>query len=175
MNKTMKIALCIGLAGLGMFVWTHFAAAKGKPAKTPVVVTFLSGDVTAAPQTLPGPFTATIDFLKYIPFICPTSPSGGEEVLRFLQTKNPITYNSLSINVSRTPLYNRLDFETKIDGISYIVTMNAFLGGTGATSTPTLDIVNLLEGRFAISKGKQIAVTSGDPVRQVNLDFTMSK
>ena len=66
MNKTMKIALCIGLTGLGMFVWTHFAAAKGKPA--PVVVTFLSGDVSAAPQTLGGPFTASIDFAKHLAY-----------------------------------------------------------------------------------------------------------
>jgi len=175
MNKTMKIALCIGLTGLGVFVWTQVAAAKGKPAKTPVVVTFLAGDVAAEPQALPGPFTATIDFLKYIPFICPDSPAGGEAVLRFLQTKNPITYTSLSIKLAGTPLYSRLDFVTQIDGVSYTVTMNAFISGTGVTSTPGLDTVNLLEGRFAIIKGRHLAVTAGDPVRQVNLDFTMSK
>jgi hypothetical protein len=174
MNKTRKVALCISLVGIGVFVWAQVAAA-GKPAKTPVLVTFLSGDVIAEPQTLPGPFTATIDFLKYIPFICPDSPAGGEEVLRFLQTKNPITYTSLAVKVSADPLYNRLDFNATIDGVAYTITMNAFLGGTGLTSTPELDTVNLLEGRFAIIKGKHLAVTAGDPVRQVNLDFTMTK
>jgi hypothetical protein len=175
MNKITKVALCISLVGIGVFVWTQVAAAKGKPAKTPVVVTFLAGDVAAKPQALPGPFTATIDFLKYIPFICPTSPAGGEEVLRFLQTKNPITYTSLSVELAGTPLCSRLDFVTNIDGVSYTVTMNAFISGTGVTSTPGLDTVNLLEGRFAIAKGRKIAVTAGDPVRQVNLDFTMTK
>ncbi len=174
MNKTMKIALCISLTGLGMFVWTHFAAAKGNPHTAPVVVTFLSGDVVAAPQSLGGPFTATIDFLKYIPYICPDSPAGGEAVLHFLQTKNPITYTSLGISLS-DPLHSRLDFKTEIDNIVYTVTMNAFLGGTGVTSTPTLDTVNLLEGRFAVMKGKKLAAVSGDPIRQVNLDFTMTK
>jgi len=174
MNKTIKVALCIGLAGFGVFVWTHSATA-GKPPAAPVVVTFLSGDVSAEPQTLPGPFTATIDFLKYIPYICPDSPAGGEAVLRYLQTKNPITYTSLAVKVNADPLFNRLDFKTMIDGVSYTVTMNAFLGGTGATSTPGLYTVNLLEGRFAIIKGKHLAVTAGDPVRQVNLDFTMTK
>jgi hypothetical protein len=43
-----------------------------------------------------GPFTATIDFLKYIPFICPDSPPGGEAVLNFLQTK--ILFLSLGIS-----------------------------------------------------------------------------
>jgi hypothetical protein len=175
MNKTMKIALCIGLTGLSMFVWTHFAAAKGKPASTPVVVTFLSGDVTAAPQPLGGPFTATINFLKYIPYICPDSPAGGEAVLNFLQTKNPITYDSLAVKVCVDPLFSRLDFKATIDGVSYTVTMNAFLGGLPTESTPTLDTIHLREGRFAINKGPKLALCAGDPVRQVNLDFSMTK
>jgi len=184
MNKTMKIALCIGLTGLGMFVWTHFADAKGKPPSAPVVVTFLSGDVSApeplaghfaAGDIVGGPFMATIDFEKYIPFICPTSPPGGEAVLNFLQTKNPITYDSLSISVSkRGPLYSRLDFSVKIDGVPYLVTMNAFLSGT-TESTPTLDTIHLREGRFAVQSGNKILVVSGTPVRQVNLDFSMTK
>ena len=178
MNKTMKIALCIGLTGLGMFVWTHFAAA-GKPTRpspAPVVVTFTAGDVIAEPQPLVGPFNATIDFLKYIPYICHDSPAGGEEVLNFLQTQNPITYSSIAISLSKKgPLYDRVSFNVTIDGVVYYVTMNAFVSGTGVTSTPTLNIVNLLEGRFAISKDRKLAVVSGDPVRQVNLDFTMSK
>jgi hypothetical protein len=182
MNKTMKVALCIGLAGLGVFVWTHSAtaakppSAPGKPPSAPVVVTFLSGDVSAAPQPLGGPFTATINFLKYISYICADSPAGGEELLRFLQTKNPITYTALSISLSKAgPLYDRLDFKATIDAVSYTVTMNAFLGGTGVTSTPALDTVNLREGRFAINKGPKLAVVAGIPVRQVNLDFTMTK
>jgi hypothetical protein len=184
MNKTMKIALCIGLTGLGMFVWTHFAAAKGKPASTPVVVTFLSGDVIATQPLVGrftsnaivgGPFTAIIDFLKYIPYICPDSPAGGEAVLKYLQDKNPITYDSLSVKVNADPLFSRLDFKATIDGVSYTVTMNAFLGGLPTESTPTLDTIHLREGRFAINKGAKLAVVAGDPVRQVNLDFSMTK
>jgi hypothetical protein len=182
MNKTMKVALCIGLAGLGVFVWTHSATAA-KPPSAPVVVTFLSGDVSAeqplagrftANAIVGGPFTATIDFLKYIPYICADSPAGGEELLRFLQTKNPITYNSLAVKVCVDPLFSRLDFKATIDGVSYTVTMNAFLGGT-IESTPTLDTIHLREGRFAINKGPKVAVVAGTPVRQVNLDFSMTK
>jgi hypothetical protein len=173
MNKTIKVALCISLAGIGVFVWPHVATA-GKPNGVPTVVTFLSGDVIAAPQTLPGPFTATIDFTKYIPYICPDSPAGGKAVLEFLQTKNPITYTSLAVKVNADPLYNRLDFKTTINGVRYTVTMNAFMGGT-IESTPTLDTVSLREGRFAINMGSKLAVVAGTPVRQVNLDFSMTK
>jgi hypothetical protein len=116
--------------------------------------------------------------LKYIPYICPElSPAGVEGsavLLRFLQTKNPITYNSLAVKVSVDPLFSRLDFTATIDGVSYTVTMNAFLGGT-IESTPTLDTIHLREGRFAINKGPKVAVVAGTPVRQVNLDFSMTK
>ena len=173
MNKTIKVALCISLVGIGVFVWTHVATAA-KPPSAPVVVTFLSGDVIAEPQTLPGPFTATIDFLKYIPYICPDSPAGGEAVLRYLQTKNSITYTSLAVKVNADPLFNRLDFKTTIDGVSYTVTMNAFMGGT-IESTPTLATVSLREGRFAIMSKNKLLVVAGTPVRQVNLDFTMTR
>ena len=69
MNKTIKVALCISLVGVGVLVWTNFAVAG--PRK-PSVVTFISGDVIAAPQALApsgartyiGPFTASIDFAK---------------------------------------------------------------------------------------------------------------
>jgi len=46
MNKITKVALCIGLAGMGLFALTHLAAAKTPAA--PVTVTFLSGDVSSA-------------------------------------------------------------------------------------------------------------------------------
>jgi hypothetical protein len=174
MNKTIKVALCISLVGIGVFVWTQVAAA-GKPAKTPVLVTFLSGDVIAEPQTLPGPFTATIDFLKYIPFICPDSPAGGEAVLNFLQTENPITYDSLAVKVSSDPLYSRLDFKATIDGVPYTITMNAFLGGLPTESTPGLNTYHWREGRFAVQSRNTILVVAGTPVRQVNLDFSMTK
>jgi hypothetical protein len=184
MNKTMKVALCIGLAGLGVLVGTHSATAA-KPSSAPVLVTFISGDVSATQPLagrftsnaiVGGPFPATIDFEKYIPFICADSPAGGEAVLKYLQTQNPITYTSLAVKVNADPLFNRLDFKTTIDGVSYTVTMNAFLGGTGIThTTPTLDTINLREGRFAVQSGNKILVVAGTPVRQVNLDFSMTK
>ena len=174
MNKTMKIALCIGLTGLGMFVWTHFAAAKGKPAKTPVVVTFLSGDVTAAPQTLPGPFTATIYFEGYIPYLCPDCPAGGAAVLNFLQAKNPITYDSLSIKTSGAPLYSRLDFKATIDGKTYTITMNAFRSGTTEVTT-TLDTMHWSNGRFAVMSKNKLLVVAGYPDGIADVAFTMTK
>jgi hypothetical protein len=184
MSKTMKIVLCVGLAGLGVFVWTHSATAA-KPPSAPVLVTFISGDVSATQPLagrftsnaiVGGPFTATIDFEKYIPYICADSPAGGEAVLNFLQAQNPITYDSLAVKVNGDPLFNRLDFKTTIDGVSYTVTMNAFLGGTGIThTTPTLDTINLREGRFAIMSKNRLLVVAGTPVRQVNLDFSMTK
>ncbi|MFH1717353.1 MAG: hypothetical protein ABIF19_08390 [Planctomycetota bacterium] len=178
MNKTMKIALCISLVGIGVFVWTQVASA-GKPLPpptAPVVVTFLSGDVSAAPQALPGPFTATIDFLKYIPYICADSPlgvAGSEELLRMLQTKNPITYESLSITVSRKGTHT-LNFNVKIDGVSYLLQMNLFNSDT-TESTPMLDTIRLHEGRFAIGIGKKYIVFVGSPTKPVNLDFSMTK
>jgi hypothetical protein len=185
MNKIAKVALCIGLAGIGVFVWAHSANA-GKPPSAPVVVTFLSGDVIAEPQPLAGPFragnivggpfTATIDFEKYIPYICPDSPLGDEAVLKYLQTQNSITYDTLSISIKsmKGALYAWLDFRVTIDGVHYDVIMNAFLSGW-AESTPTLDTIHLREGRFAVQSGKKLLVIAGTPVRQVNLDFSMTK
>jgi hypothetical protein len=185
MNKVTKTISCIGLVAVGVFVWPHVAAA-GKPPAAPVVVTFLSGDVVADPQPLAGrstagnivggPFTATIDFLKYVPYLCRDSPPGGEAVLHFLQTQNPITYDtlSISINTKKGALYAWLDFGVTIDGVAYDVVMNAFLSGW-VESTPTLDTFHLREGRFAVQSGNKLLVVAGTPVRQVNLDFSMTK
>jgi hypothetical protein len=174
MNRILKVALCIGLAGISVLAGTHLATAKAPAA--PVVVTFLSGDVSAASQPLGGPFTATIDFEKYISYICPTSPPGGEAVLKYLQTKNPITYDSLSlsINSKKGALYARLDFRVTIAGVPYDVIMNAFLSGW-TESTPMLDTIHLREGRFAVQSGNKLLVVAGTPVRQVNLDFSITK
>ncbi len=177
MNKTIKVALCISLAGIGVFVWTHSASAgKPLPPTAPVVVTFLSGDVSAAPQALPGPFTATIDFLRYIPYICADSPLGvadSERLLRMLQTKNPITYESLSITVSRIGTHT-LNFKVQINGVPYTIQMNLFSSDT-TESTPTLDTVHLREGRFAIMSGNEYVLFAGEPTKPVNLDFSMTK
>jgi len=181
MNKTMKVALCIGLAGLGVFVWTHSAAAKGKPAPAPVVVTFLSGDVSAAPQALPGPFTATIDFAKFIPYICPISPlgiEGGTALLNKLASKNPITYSSLTITLGTIePCY--LGFRTTVDGVAYIVAFNNFKGGTGLTSTPTLDTFDYSQGAFAVtdSRGRVLVIASKcvGGVNPASVNFTRTK
>ena len=179
MNKTMKIALCIGLTGLGMFVWTHFAAAKGKPARAPVVVTFLSGDVISAPQPLGGPFTATIDFARHLDY-----PAGGgsvdnwKEILNFFQARNPITYDSLTIQESDNPLYGRLDFKVTIDGINYTIRMNAFLAGEPNNEfTPTLYTYHWREGRFAIGNGttKELLVETGCYGGRPNVDFSVTK
>jgi hypothetical protein len=185
MNKIIKIAFCIGLVAGGASAWAHIAAA-GKPPSAPVVVTFIAGDVVAEPQPLAGPFTAgnmvggpftaTIDFLKYVPYICPDSPPGGEAVLDFLQTQNPITYDSLTISTRRKKgaLCVALGFRVTIDGVPYAVIMNAFLSGW-MESTPTLDTIHVREGRFAVQSGNQLLVVAGTPVRQVNLDFSMTK
>jgi len=169
MNKTTKVALCIGLTGLGMFVWTHFAAAKGKPARAPVVVTFLSGDVSAAPQSLGGPFTATIDFAKHLAYpVGGGSAADAQDVLRFFEARNPITYDSLKISALVTdatnlgkPINSRLDFKVTIDGVRWTVTMNAFLSPELTEFTPTLITYHWHEGRFAIMRGTKLAVEAG--------------
>jgi len=185
MNKITKIALCVGLAAAGASAWPHVAAAGKRPA-APVVLTFLSGDVVAEPQPLAGPFTggnivggpftATIDFLKYIPYICPDSPPGGEAVLNFLQTRNPITYDSLTISTrsKKGAFCVALVFGVTIDGVPYNVVMNAFLSAW-MESTPTLDTIHARQGRFAVQSGNSLLVVAGDPVRQVDLDFSMTK
>jgi hypothetical protein len=177
MNKTMKIALCIGLTGLGMFVWTHFAAAKGKPVAP--VVTFIGGDVISAPQTLERgkPFTATIDFAKHLDY-----PVGGgsaadwQDVLRFLEARNPITYDSLQVSAHATEaLYSRLDFKVTINGILYAVTMNAFLASEPIEVTPTLKTYHWREGRFAIGRGKKLAVEAGCYGGRPNVDVSITQ
>jgi len=189
MNKTMKIALCIGLTGLGMFVWTHFAAAKGKPPSTPVRVTFLSGgDVSAAPQVLNrgphgGPFTATIDFAKHLAY-----PAGGgsaadwQDILRFFEARNPITYDSLTIDERATtaeslgsPANARLDFKVVIDGHRYTVTMNAFLHPELTEYTPTLVTYHWHEGRFAIMRDLKLVVEAGCYGGRPNVDVSITQ
>ncbi len=177
MNKTMKVALCIGLAGLGVFVWTHSAAA-GKPPSAPVVVTFLSGDVSAAPQALPGPFTATIDFAKHLAYPGPTGGiPGWQDLLNSLQARNPIAYDSLAItNSAKGPLYGRLEFKVMIDGVPYLITMMAFLSGT-TTSTATLDTMDWHEGLIRIQSGKpaKMVFEGGCYGGRPSVYFTMTK
>jgi hypothetical protein len=183
MNKTMKVALCISLVGIGVFVWTQSVSA-GKPPSAPVVVTFLSGDVSAAPQALPGPFTATIDFASLIPYICPDSPigvEGGAALLNVLQSKNPITYSSLTITEGKTGKEPyKLDFKTNIDGVPYTVSMGLFYSNSSKTSTPTLDTFDLRGGGLAVcdSRGRALVIVRGECVGMVNpidVTFTMTK
>jgi hypothetical protein len=188
MNKTMKIALYIGLTGLGMFVWTHFAAAKGKPSQAPVVVTFISGDVSAAPQVLDrgpqgGPFTATIDFAKHLAY-----PAGGgsaadwQDILRFFEARNPITYDSLQISALATDATNegkainsRLDFKVVIDGHKYTVTMNAFVHPELTEFTPTLVTYHWHEGRFAIMRDNKLVVEAGCCGGRPSVDLSITR
>jgi hypothetical protein len=175
MNKTMKVALCIGLAGLGVFVWTHSATA-GKPPLAPVVVTFLSGDVSAEPQTLRGPFTASIDFTKHLAYPGPTGGiPGWQDLLNFLQARNPITYDSLAItNSGRGPLYSNVTFKVKIDGVSYVITMMAFQAGT-TTSTATLDTMDWRDGLIRIWANNKVVFEAGCYGGRPSVNFTMTK
>ena len=177
MNKTMKIALCIGLTGLGMFVWTHFAAAKGKPAPAIVVTTFLAGDVVAEPQnSIHVPFTATIDFTKYIPYICPDSVA-GEELLNMLKSMNPITYDSLVMLVKETSMQRSyLNFTKTIDGVAYTIVLDQFVSGSKILTAPKLYTITLNEGMFSIRKGKNTVLTAGACVggkNVVNVTYTV--
>jgi hypothetical protein len=176
MNKTMKVALCIGLAGLGVFVWAHSATA-GKPIPPPVTVTFLSGDVSAAPQLLGGPFTATIDFAKHLAYpVGSDSIADWKDLINFMQAKNPITYDSLSITVSKKgAAYCGLYFSVKIDDVLYDVVMNGFTSSDPTESTPTLDTFHWHDGRFAIMRNGRLAVVAGCYGGRPNVDFSMSK
>lgn len=180
MNKITKVALCIGLAGLGVFVWTHVASA-GKPEKPGLLLTFKSGDVIAEPQMIEGsdkpnkitlaggPITATINFLKHEPNIC----EGSAKWLRYMQAENPITYSKLSVQVTKDVSPTRslwLDWEVTIDGTKYQVVMNAFLSFT-MDSKPTKYTIQASEGRFAIQSGREMLVVS----RGVDLVFSVSK
>jgi hypothetical protein len=180
MNRIPKVAWCIGLAGISVLAGTHFATAKapGKPPSAPVVVTFLSGDVIAAPQPLGGPFTATIDFAKHLAYPGPTGGiPGWQDLLNSLQARNPITYDSLAItNSAKGPLYGRLDFKVTIDGVPYLITMMAFLSGT-TTSTATLDTMDWHEGLIRIQSGKPLKVVfeGGCYGGRPSVNFTMTK
>ena len=180
MNKTTKVALCISLAGIGVFAWPHVAAA-GKPAAP--VVTFIAGDVSAAPQRLGGKFTATIDFAKHLAY-----PAGGnsvpewKDILNCLETKNPITYDSLKINALVTdagnegmPINARLDFTATIDGVKYLITMNAFLEPDLTEITPTLNTYHWHEGRFAISRDRKLVVEAGCYGGRPNVDVSITQ
>ena len=52
--------------------------------------------------------------------------------------------------------------------------MNAFLSGW-TESSATLNTIHLREERFAVQSGNKLLVVAGTPVRQVDLDFTMTK
>jgi hypothetical protein len=180
MNKTIKVVLSIGLAGLGVFVWTHFAAA-GKPVQP--VVTFIAGDVIAAPQSLGGKFTATIDFAKHLDYpVGDGSAPDWRELLTFLGARNPITYDSLQVSPVDTheddvgkPMPARLDFRVTINGIRYIVTMNAFLSPELTEITPTLKTYHWHEGRFAIMRANKLALECGRNGGGSSVDFSMTQ
>ena len=177
MNKTIKVALCISLAGIGVFVWTHSASA-GKPARAPVVVTFISGDVQAEPFELPGPFVAIIDFASFVPYVCSNTldPEVGKAILNMLEAKNPITYSSLKLKLTGSLSRIRLDFTTKIDDDTYMISMLAFASG-GKTSTSP-DTYEFAEGGFAVYKNGKAALTAGwcvGGVSQADVEFTITK
>ncbi len=184
MNKITKLALCFGLAGLSGLIGTRVVSA-GKPPAAPAVLTFLSGDVRAEPREVlklanargyisARPFTAAIDFAGYRP--CPEhSPAGGRAVLDFLQSKNPITYDSLTISIYEKwgAKYTTLDFRVTIGDVPYTITMNVFLYGT-ITSTPTSDTYRLWEGRFAVMSKNELLVVAG-PDRQADVEFAVTR
>ncbi len=142
-----------------------------------MVVTFLSGDVSAAPQTLGGPFIASIDFAKHLAYPAGTSIVGWQDLLNSLQARNPIAYDSLAItNSAKGPLYGRLEFKVMIDGVPYLITMMAFLSGT-TTSTATLDTMDWHEGLIRIQSGKpaKMVFEGGCYGGRPSVDFTMTK
>ena len=174
MNKTIKVALCICLAGLGMFVWTHFAAAKGKPQPpATTMMTFISGDVVAEPQLLTlgvnttqtmsasGPFTAKVDFRKFEPYISDSSPD-KVAVLEFLQSHNPITGTLLfdasklpvTIRGTTNPPWFKLVFNATIDGVAYAwqLGFNSITIDIGATA----DTYSGSEGVLFVAYGKNL-------------------
>ena len=179
MNKTIKVALCISLVGVGVLVWTNFAVAG--PRK-PSVVTFISGDVIAAPQALApsgvrtyiGPFTASIDFAKRLTGYPASNDPGWQDALNLLQASNPIIYESLTISLGSDALACRLDFMVHINGDKYVVTMNAFQRPEPTESTPTLTIYHWHYGRFAIHKNGKLLGTGGID-GAASVDFSMTK
>jgi hypothetical protein len=183
MNKTIKVALCISLVGIGAFVWVNLATA-GRTPKTPKVVTFLSGDIQAEPFTTPGDYVATVDFAKFIPYICAGSAAGGLEgataLLNNLAGKNPITYSAFSIASGGKEPY-MLQMKAVVDGVTYFVAMGQFYADSTKTSTPTLDTYDLNKGGLAISdwKGKALLIACGTCGGGVdgpaNTKFTMTK
>jgi hypothetical protein len=153
-----------------------------------VVVTFISGDVTAAPQMLNrgpqgGPFTVTIDFAKHLAY-----PVGGgsapdwQDILGYLESKNPITYDSLTIGERATtaenlgsPVNARLDFKVVIDGHKYTVTMNAFLHPELTEYAPGLVTYHWHDGRFAIMRDMKLVVEAGCFGGRPSVDLSISK
>ena len=185
MNKTIKVALCISLVGIGAFVWVNLATA-GRTPKTPKVVTFLSGDIQAEPFTTPANYVATVDFAKFIPYICVGSAAGGLEgataLLNKLAGNNPITYSTFSIVTgSRDKEPYKLQMKAVVDGITYFVAMGQFYADSSKTSTPTLDTYDLNKGGLAItdSKGKALLIANGTCGGGVdgpaNTKFTITK
>jgi hypothetical protein len=182
MNKTIKVVLSISLVGIGAFVWVNLATA-GRTPKTPKVVTFLSGDIQAVPFTTPGNYVATVDFAKFIPYICVGSAAGGLEgataLLNKLAGKNPITYSAFSIATGREPY--RLQMKAVVDGITYFVAMAQFYADSSMTSAPMLDTYDLNKGGFAITdwKGKALLIANGTCGGGVdgpaNTKFTITK
>lgn len=183
MNKTIKVVLCISLVGIGAFVWVNLATA-GRTPKTPKVVTFLSGDIQAEPFTTPGNYVATVDFAKFIPYICSASAAGGLEgataLLNKLASKNPITYSAFAITTGTKEPY-RLEMKTAVDGVTYFVYMAQFYADSSKTSTPTLDTYDLNKGGLAIgnSKGRALLIANGTCGGGVdgpaNTKFTITK
>ena len=186
-NKFLLTALVVALGIVALGIFTT-ADAKGPPfgkvpkAEPSLLLTFISGDVSAEPQMMEGrdskrgiklaggPITAAIDFLKYEPNVC----EGSAEWLHYMQARNPIiTYSKLSVQVTKDVSPTRslwLDWEVTIDGTKYQVVMNAFLSFT-MDSSSTEYTIQASEGRFAIQSGREMLVVS----RGVDLVFSVSK
>ena len=176
MSRITKVALCVGLAGIGVFAWSNFAVA-GKPKSFPAVVTFLapgdivsvdpSGDPVSAESqitgrtgqetiSIKGTVHASIAFENYVAAAADCS-IGDPAYFSFMQAQDLSTYVlEATVTKGATPQV-ALRFTVMIENVLHTVTMNQFASVEITSDGPT-DVIHASGGRVAVyaeTPGKQ--------------------
>lgn len=170
--------IALGLCMLGMGI------AFAGPVNRQILVTFLTGDVSAAAQsvsgindskriTSTGPFTASIDFAK---FKASSGCSGTElGILDTLQARNPIAYSDFTIKVDKDTKFLQgayLSFKTSVNGATYTVFLSQF-ANVVLTPSATDDTVTLTGGKLTVNNGTTSVVSCGGGL--ANSTYTATK
>jgi len=170
MNRISKVALCVGLAAIGVLAWSNYAVA-GKPASFPAVLTFISGDIVSAGDvvsaesqiagrnrqesiSIQGTVNATIAFDKYVEAAASCSIGDPEFFTTMYDMQLSRYVLDATVTKGATPQVTLWFKVTGTDNVAYTIIMHQFTS-VEITSVDSTDVIHASGGRVAVYALKQ--------------------